>query len=131
MSKLRVASFSISIDGFGAGPGQSLEKPLGVGGMALHEWVFPTATIQRMFGNEIGTMGVDNDFAGTYTNIVPNKTIEYAFGDRAAQVEFANSPKGVSVRVTFDGETTHSVEQQQAGWQAILNNFARHVEASR
>jgi len=63
VSKLRVASFSISIDGFGAGPDQSLENPLGVGGMALHEWAFPTATIQRMFGNETGTMGVDNDFA--------------------------------------------------------------------
>lgn len=63
MSKLRVASFSMSIDGFGAGPNQSLENPLGVGGKALHEWVFPTATFQRMFGNEAGTTGIDDDFA--------------------------------------------------------------------
>jgi dihydrofolate reductase len=63
MSKLRVASFSMSIDGFGAGPNQSLENPLGVGGMALHEWAFPTATFQRMFGHEGGTTGIDNDFA--------------------------------------------------------------------
>ena len=63
MIKLRVASFSTSIDGFGAGPDQSLENPLGIGGMALHEWAFPTATIQQMFGNEVGTTGVDNDFA--------------------------------------------------------------------
>ena len=63
MSKLRVASFSMSIDGFGAGPNQSLENPLGVGGKALHDWVFPTATFQRMFGNEAGTTGVDDDFA--------------------------------------------------------------------
>jgi dihydrofolate reductase len=63
MSKLRVESFAISIDGFGAGPDQSLENPLGVGGMALHQWSFPTDTFQRMFGNEAGTTGVDNDFA--------------------------------------------------------------------
>ena len=65
MNKLRVASFSISIDGFGAGPNQSLENPLGEGGMALHEWVFPTRTIQQMFGdkNAEGTTGIDDDFA--------------------------------------------------------------------
>ncbi len=63
MSKLRVASFSVSIDGFGAGPSQSLEDPLGVGGLALHEWAFPTATFQRMHGNESGTTGIDDDFA--------------------------------------------------------------------
>src|SRR5262245_12489133 len=63
MSKLRVASFSISLDGFGAGPNQSLENPLGVGGMAVHEWVFPTATFQKMHGTLRGTTGIDNDFA--------------------------------------------------------------------
>jgi len=63
MSKLRVASFSMSIDGFSAGPHQSLENPLVVGGAALHEWAFPTATFQRMFGHEGGTTGIDNDFA--------------------------------------------------------------------
>ena len=76
-----------------------------------------------------GSMGFD--FAGTYTNVVPHKLIEYSFGDRTAQVEFDDSPKGVKVRVTFDSETTHSVEQQREGWQAILNNFARHVETRR
>ena len=63
MSKLRVAAFALSIDGFGAGPQQSTENPLGVGGAALHEWVYPTASFQRMFGTEAGTTGVDNDFA--------------------------------------------------------------------
>lgn len=63
MSKLRVASFSVSIDGFAAGPDQSLENPLGVGGMELHEWVFPTATFQRMHGDGAGATGVDDDFA--------------------------------------------------------------------
>lgn len=71
------------------------------------------------------------DFAGTYTNIVPNRLIEYSFGDRAAMVEFTEKPEGVSVRVSFDAESTHSNEQQQAGWQAILNNFARHVEGRK
>jgi len=60
---LRVQSFSISIDGFGAGPDQSLENPLGVGGLALHEWAFPTRTFQKIFGKDGGTTGVDDDFA--------------------------------------------------------------------
>jgi len=51
------------MDGFGAGPNQSLENPLGVGGIALHEWVFPTKTFQHMFGNDRGTTGIDNDYA--------------------------------------------------------------------
>jgi dihydrofolate reductase len=63
MSKLRVASFSISIDGFGAGPQQSLEHPLGVGGMDLHQWVFPTHCFQQMHGSGSGETGTDNDFA--------------------------------------------------------------------
>jgi dihydrofolate reductase len=63
MSKLRVNSFSISIDGYGAGPNQSLENPLGVGGESLHEWIVATRTFQQMSGNEGGTTGVDDDFA--------------------------------------------------------------------
>jgi uncharacterized protein YndB with AHSA1/START domain len=69
------------------------------------------------------------DFAGTYTKIVPNKLIEYSFGDRTGVVEFVTGPNGVTVRVTFDGESEHPVEQQRQGWQAILNNFAKHVQA--
>ena len=63
MSKLRVHAFSVSIDGFGAGPNQSHENPLGVGGLALHEWVFPTRTFQQMHGDGGGTTGIDDDFA--------------------------------------------------------------------
>jgi dihydrofolate reductase len=63
MPKLRVHAFSISIDGFGAGPDQDLDNPLGVGGRALHEWAFATQTFQRMFGKEGGTTGVDDEFA--------------------------------------------------------------------
>ena len=76
-----------------------------------------------------GSMGFD--FSGIYTNIVEPDLIEYSFGDRTAQVEFSDIPEGVRVRVTFDSESTHSVEQQRDGWQAILNNFARYVEASQ
>jgi dihydrofolate reductase len=63
MSKLRVHAFSISIDGFGAGPDQSLENPLGVGGVALHNWHFATRTFQKMHGDGDGATGVDDDFA--------------------------------------------------------------------
>lgn len=63
MSRLRVESYSISLDGYGAGPDQSLENPLGVGGRALHGWAFKTDTFQKMFGGESGSTGVDNDFA--------------------------------------------------------------------
>ncbi|HTK82979.1 MAG TPA: dihydrofolate reductase family protein [Bacteroidota bacterium] len=64
MSKLKVLCFGVSVDGYGAGPNQSLENPLGIGGMALHEWVFPTEAFQAMHGEGAGgTKGVDNDFA--------------------------------------------------------------------
>jgi dihydrofolate reductase len=63
MSKLRVSCFGLSLDGFGAGPDQSLDNPLGVGGMALHEWFFPTRTFQQMFGQDGGETGPDDDFA--------------------------------------------------------------------
>jgi dihydrofolate reductase len=63
MSKLRVACFGVSLDGFGAGSDQSLDNPLGVGGLSLHEWFFPTRTFQAMHGDGGGTTGVDDDFA--------------------------------------------------------------------
>ncbi len=63
MAKVRVAAFSISLDGYGAGPDQSLENPLGVGGLGLHEWAFATQTFRKMFGQEGGATGTDDDFA--------------------------------------------------------------------
>jgi dihydrofolate reductase len=63
MSKLLVNCFSLSIDGFGAGPNQSLDHPLGVGGKGLHQWFFPTRFFQKMTGHADGTTGIDNDFA--------------------------------------------------------------------
>jgi dihydrofolate reductase len=63
MAKLRVHSFSLSLEGYGAGPDQSIDNPLGVGGPALHQWAFPTQTFQRIvFGKEGGTTGIDDDF---------------------------------------------------------------------
>ena len=62
MSKLRVHGFAVSIDGYGAGPDQSLAHPLGVGGSALHEWAVATRTFQRLHGSEGGSTGIDDDF---------------------------------------------------------------------
>jgi uncharacterized protein YndB with AHSA1/START domain len=70
------------------------------------------------------------DFAGTYTRVDLHQAIEYAFGDRTAQVVFTKTADGVNVSVSFEAEETHSIEQQQQGWQAILDNFARHVEGA-
>jgi len=63
MPKVRVHCFSISLDGYGAGPEQSLKNPLGVGGEALHRWFVPTRTFQAMLGKDGGTTGPDDDFA--------------------------------------------------------------------
>jgi dihydrofolate reductase len=63
MSRVRVAAFSISIDGFGAGPRQDLQNPLGVRGLELHEWVFHTEFFKKMQGESGGTTGIDNGFA--------------------------------------------------------------------
>jgi dihydrofolate reductase len=62
MSKLRVHSFAMSLDGYGAGPNQDRDNPLGVGGVALHEWVFRTRTFQKLHGKEGGASGIDDDF---------------------------------------------------------------------
>jgi dihydrofolate reductase len=64
MTRVRVESFTISLDGYGAGPNQDFNNPLGVGGTELHQWLFPTRTLQRaLFGKDSGTTGVDDDFA--------------------------------------------------------------------
>lgn len=63
MTRVRVESYSISLDGYGAGPDQSLDNPLGIGGPDLHQWLFPTRTLQRALFDKDGTTGVDDDFA--------------------------------------------------------------------
>ncbi|WER48782.1 SRPBCC family protein [Cupriavidus sp. WKF15] len=102
---------------------------------ASDDWHTTAATVDLRVGGAFssrmeakdGSMGFD--FAGTYTKIVEHQLIEYAFGDRTAQVEFSDAPQGVTVRVSFDAESQYPVEQQQSGWQSILNNFKKHVEA--
>lgn len=69
------------------------------------------------------------DFEGEYTNIVTHELIQYAFGDRTAEIRFAEGNDGVKVTVEFAAEEENSPEDQKGGWQAILNNFKRHVEA--
>lgn len=76
-----------------------------------------------------GSMGFD--FAGTYSKIVPNELIEYSLGDRDVAIEFMPSGDSTTVRSTFDAEDEQPVEQQRAGWQSILDNFTRHVEAKQ
>ena len=63
MSKVRVAAFGVSIDGYGAGAQQSLQNPLGMRGTDLHKWFYPTAVFQKMYGGGNGTTGKDNEFA--------------------------------------------------------------------
>ena len=63
MSKLRVQCFAVSVDGYGAGPNQDLQHPLGVNGPELMEWFFHTRLWQRMHGQEDGDTGIDNEFA--------------------------------------------------------------------
>lgn len=108
---------------------------------ASPDWHTTAATVDLREGGAFssrmeakdGSMGFD--FAGTYTRIVPNQRIEYAFGERNATVEFIDQGDqgdgGVLVRVSFDPENEFPLEQQRGGWQAILDNFARHVQARR
>ena len=67
------------------------------------------------------------DFAGEYTKVAYPQLIEYTIGDRVGVVEFKETPNGVMVTVTFDGETSYSEDLQRSGWQAILDSFSRHV----
>ncbi|WP_408952174.1 SRPBCC family protein [Lysobacter sp. Hz 25] len=70
------------------------------------------------------------DFEGTYTRIEPYRTIAYRMDDgREVQSEFIDGPDGVRVKSTFDAESENPAEMQRAGWQAILDNFGRYVEA--
>ena len=102
---------------------------------ASDDWHTTAAAVDLRVGGQFssrmeakdGSFGFD--FAGTYTKIEDRKLIEYSFGDRHAEVQFTDAPDGVNVRVIFDTESTHSLEQQRAGWQAILENFRRYAEA--
>lgn len=83
--------------------------------------------VSRMEAKD-GSVGFD--FEGTYTRVEPRRAIEYRMGDgREVQVDFVERDSGVLVRETFDAEDENPAEMQRAGWQAILDNFGRYVEA--
>ena len=102
---------------------------------ASSDWHTTQATVDLRPGGHFssrmeakdGSFGFD--FAGQYTQVVPQALIEYQFGDRTARVAFAQEATGVRVTVSFDPETLHPEEQQREGWQAILNNYAKYVLA--
>jgi uncharacterized protein YndB with AHSA1/START domain len=104
---------------------------------ASDDWHTTKATVDLREGGEFssrmeakdGSFGFD--FAGTYTKVIPNKLIEYAFGDRAATVEFLQVTNAVTVRVTFEAEKENPIEMQRGGWQAILANFKKYSEANQ
>ena len=103
---------------------------------AADDWHTTASTVDLRPGGEFssrmeakdGSAGFD--FAGTYTKVVENERIEYQFGDREAVVEFDEVPGGVRVRVSFEAEKDNPIDMQRDGWQAILDNFAEHVEAN-
>jgi uncharacterized protein YndB with AHSA1/START domain len=103
---------------------------------ASPDWHTTASTVDLRVGGKFssrmeakdGSFGFD--FAGEYTKVEAPRLIEYRFGERIGQVQFSEGPAGVTVQVTFDGEETHSEEQQRGGWQAILDNFRRHVLTS-
>ncbi len=70
MSKLGVSCFSLSLEGYGAGPRQDRDNPLGVGGEKLHEWRFPTRSFKSVQGKEGGTTGVDDDYSRRFMDNV-------------------------------------------------------------
>ncbi len=96
-------------------------------------WHCPSATSDLRAGGNFssrmeakdGSMGFD--FAGTYTEVIENELIGYRFGDRTAKVEFIPADGKTLVRVTFDPENEYPLDQQQAGWQSILNNYADYT----
>ncbi len=103
---------------------------------ASDDWHTPRASVDLRNGGRFssrmeakdGSMGFD--FEGTFTRVEPHRLIEYTMDDdRRVSVEFMQDGDGATVRETFDAETTFSPEQQRQGWQSILDNFARHVEA--
>lgn len=104
---------------------------------ASDDWHTVRATVDLRPGGDFssrmeakdGSFGFD--FAGTYTRVILHELIESQFGDRTLSVNFIADGDHTIVREHFLAESEHSVEQQRAGWQAILDNFKRHVERRR
>lgn len=104
---------------------------------AIETWHCPSASVDLREGGAFssrmeakdGSMGFD--FAGTYTKIETHRRIDSLFGDRTSSVLFTEGPGGVTVGVDFDAEDQNPEEMQRGGWQAILDNFKKHVENAK
>lgn len=104
---------------------------------ASDDWHTPRAEVDLRVGGKFlsrmeakdGSVGFD--FEGTYHEVVEHRRLAYSLGDRQVTADFDETADGVRVRVGFDAEETFSAEQQRDGWQAILDRFARYVEAKR
>lgn len=102
---------------------------------ASADWHTTAASVELRVGGKFssrmeardGSFGFD--FEGEYTLVEAPHRLEYRFGDRQADVEFTDTPSGVTVVVSFDPESEHPEDAQREGWQSILDNFARHVMA--
>ena len=102
---------------------------------ASDEWHCPSAVNELREGGAFcyrmeakdGSMGFD--FEGVFTRVSPTERLEYAMGDRNAIVVFEKSVGGIEVSVSFDSDGAAPEDMQRAGWQAILENFRRHVES--
>ena len=103
---------------------------------ASDDWHTPRSTVDLREGGKFsarmeardGSQGFD--FEGTYTRVVPQKLIEYRMSDgRQVKVEFSQAGNGVLVKETFDAESENTSEMQRQGWQTILDNFGKYVEA--
>ncbi|MBL7842787.1 MAG: SRPBCC family protein [Cyclobacteriaceae bacterium] len=103
---------------------------------ASDDWHTPHATNDlRVGGKFLSHMAAKDssmsfDFEGTYSKVEPHKAIEYTISDgRKVKTTFATEHKGTSVETVFEAESTHSIDMQQAGWQAILDNFKKYAES--
>jgi uncharacterized protein YndB with AHSA1/START domain len=103
---------------------------------ASEDWHCPSAEIDLRPGGhfsyrmEAKDRSMGFDFTGTFVRVVPNEVIEYSLSDeRSVVVEFLARDHEVAVQETFEAESSHAAEQQRQGWQAILDRFAKHVEA--
>jgi uncharacterized protein YndB with AHSA1/START domain len=104
---------------------------------ASDDWHVPTTSNDLKVGGNFSTRmeakdgSFGFDFGGVYDEVKTNELIEYTMGDgRKVEVHFTANGNETSIVETFDAENTHSVEMQQGGWQAILNNFKRYTEAN-
>lgn len=103
---------------------------------ASDDWHAPWAKNDLRVGGKLivrmeakdGTAGFDLE--GTYTHVEEYKKIEYIMGDRKVKIEFVAQDVGCVVTESFEAEDENSLEMQQAGWQAILDNFKKHVEST-